>query len=71
MSFTQVLDELPTFTIEERQLLIRRAIELDDPPLSEADESLVESRLAAHHLNPTSSLPLETLKEHLRSRTKR
>ena len=71
MSLSQVLEELPGFTFEERQLLIRRAIELDDPPLSDADEARVESRLAAHHSNPTSSLPLETLKERLRSRTKR
>jgi putative addiction module component (TIGR02574 family) len=70
MSLSQVLEELPAFTFEERQLLVRRLIELDDPPLSEADETLVESRLADHHLNPTSSLPLETLKERLRSRTK-
>lgn len=71
MSLSQVLDALPAFTFEERQLLVRRVIELDDPPLSEADETLVESRLAEHHLNPTSSLPLEKLKERLRSRTKR
>ena len=71
MSLSQVLEALPAFTFEERQLLVRRVLELDDPQLSEADEALVESRLAGHHLNPTSSLPLETLKERLRSRTKR
>ena len=71
MDLSQVLEALPAFTFEERQLLVRRVIELDEPPLSEADETLVESRLADHHLNPTSSLPLETLKERLRSRTKR
>lgn len=71
MSLSQILEALPEFTIEERQLLIRRAIELDDPPLSRADETLVDSRLAAHHTNPTSSVPLEQLKERLRSRTKR
>ena len=70
MSLSQVLEALPTFSFEERQLLIRRVIELDDPPLSEADEALVESRLAAHHLDRTSSLPLETLKERLRSPTR-
>ena len=42
-----------------------------DPPLSESDEVLVESRLAAHRSNPTSSVPLETLKERLRSRRNR
>ena len=71
MSLSQVLEALPDFTFEERQLLIRRVIELDDPPLSEAEETLVESRLAAHRLDPTSSLPLEVLKKRLRSRTKK
>ena len=70
MSLSQVLEALPAFTFEERQLLIRRVLELDDPPLSEADETLVESRLADHRLDPTSSIPLNTLKERLRSRTK-
>ena len=70
MSLSQVLEALPNFTFEERQVLLRRMIELDDLPLSEADETLVELRLADHHSNPTSSLPLETLKERLRSRTK-
>lgn len=70
MSLSQVLEALPDFTFEERQLLIRRVIELDDLPLSDADQTLVESRLAAHRTNPTSSLPLEILKDRLRSRTK-
>lgn len=71
MSLSQVLEALPAFTFEERQILIRRVLELDEPPLSDADEALIESRLAAHNLDPTSSLPLDTLKERLRSRTKR
>lgn len=71
MSLSQVLEALPDFTFEERQLLIRRVIELDDPSLSEKDETLVESRLAAHRLDPKSSLPVDTLKEHLQSRTRR
>lgn len=71
MTLSQVLKELPAFTFEERQLLMRRVIELDDPRLPESDEALVESRLAEHHLDPTSSLSLETLKERLGSRTKR
>jgi hypothetical protein len=70
MCLAQVLEALPGFTFEERQLLIRRVIELDDPPLSDAEESLVELRLLAHHSDPMSSLPLEELKERLGSRTK-
>ena len=71
MSLSEVLEALPTLTFEERQILMRRMIELEDPPLSEADEALVESRLASHRADPTSSLPLETLKERLRSRMQR
>jgi len=58
MSFKQLLDELPRLTFEQRQILIRRALELDDPPLSEADESTVESRLATHRADPSSSYHL-------------
>lgn len=57
---SQVLEELAAFTFAERQLLVRRVIELDDPPLSEADEALVESRLAAHRLDPALCVPANT-----------
>jgi hypothetical protein len=68
MSFAEVLEELPSLTFEERQLLIRRAVELDGPTLSPEDETLVEGRLAAHHANPNSSLLVEEVKERLRTR---
>ena len=68
MSFNEVIAELPRLTFEERQILIRRALELDDPPLSAADEALIEERLAEHHANPSSSIPLDELKTRLRSR---
>jgi hypothetical protein len=70
MSFNEVIAELPRLTFEERQILIRRALELDDPPLSAADEELVEARLAAHHSNPNSSVALNELKARLRYRSK-
>ena len=70
MNLSQVLKLLPAFTFEERQLLIRRVIELDDPPLSDAHEELVDSRLVAHRADPSSSLPLKTLKEQIKSRRK-
>lgn len=68
MSFSEVLAELPALTIVQRQQLIRRALELDDPGLSPQDEALVEQRLAEHHQNPSSSVPLEEMKSRLRSR---
>jgi hypothetical protein len=68
MSFNEVLSELPALTVEERQLLIRRAMELDDAPISRADESLVESRLAAMRETPGSAVPLDEMKCRLRTR---
>jgi hypothetical protein len=50
------------------EVLQRRALELDDQSLSAADERLAEERLAAHHQNPGSSIPLKAMKERLRSR---
>ena len=70
MRFNEIIAELPRLTFEQRQILIRRALELDDPPLSAADEELVEERLAAHHADPSSSVPLDEIKRRLRSRAK-
>lgn len=68
MSFNEVIAELPRLTFEQRQILIRRALELDDPPMSAAEEALVDERLAEHHANPTSSISLDELKNQLRPR---
>jgi hypothetical protein len=67
MSFNEVIAELPRLTFEERQILIRRAVKLDDPPLSAADEALIAERLAEHHADPSSSVPLDVLKRRLRN----
>ena len=66
MSFNEVIAELPRLTFEERQILIRRALELDDPPLSAADEALAEGRLVQHHSDRGSSVPLDEMKSRLR-----
>lgn len=70
MSFNEVIEELPRLTFEERQILIRHALELDDLPLVKADEELVEARLAGHHADPGSSTSLSELKNRLRARSK-
>ena len=67
MSFAEVLEELPALTVQQRQVLIRRALELEEPPLSDAEEALVESRLAGHRQNPASSVTLDEMKRRLRS----
>ena len=66
MSFAEVLEELPALSIEQRQILIRRALELEDGPLSLEEESLVETRLEAHQKNPSSSLHLNEFKKRIR-----
>lgn len=68
MSFNEVLAELPSLSVDQRQLLMRRALELDDPGLSAEDEKLVEQRLAEHRLNPSSAVSREDMNARLRSR---
>jgi len=68
MSFAEVLQELPTLSVRERQLIIRRALELDEQLLSPGDEALVQERLNAHRQNPESSIALDEMKSRLRSR---
>jgi len=68
MSFNEVLAELPRLTLPQRQLLVRRAIELDDQGLSPEVEAVVESRLAQHRRDPHSAIPLEVMEQRLRSR---
>jgi len=66
MSLNEVLAELPVLTIEERQLLVRRALELDEFPLSPADEAEIEDRSAAHRQNRASALSLDEIKSRIR-----
>ncbi len=71
MSFTEVLNELPALTLEQRQLLISRALELDELPLHAEDIALIETRLAAHRQDPASSVPLAEIKSRLQNRFQR
>jgi hypothetical protein len=68
MSFSEVLAELPALTASERQLLVRRALELDEPGLSGPELAMVEGRLEYLRSNPESAVPLEEMKARLRSR---
>jgi hypothetical protein len=68
MSLSEIIAELPRLTFEERQILIRETLELDDPALSAADEELVEERLAEHHADPSTSVPRDEMKRRLRGR---
>jgi hypothetical protein len=66
--FNELLAELPSLTVPQRQLLVRRALELDDPGLAAEDEAVVEKRMAEHRRDPKSAVPLETMEKRLRSR---
>lgn len=68
MSFAEVLQQLPAFTLAQRQMLVRQALELDDPGLSPGDAMLVEERLAAHRADPSSAVPADEMKRRLRTR---
>jgi putative addiction module component (TIGR02574 family) len=68
MSFNEVLAELPALTVSERQVLVRRALDLDESALSAKDEALVEMRLNDHRCNPDSAVTIQQIKARLRSR---
>lgn len=68
MSFNDVLDELPSLTLEQRQAVMRRAMELDDLPLSKEEEFVLEERLAAYHKNPKSAVSLAEMEKRLKAR---
>ena len=65
MSFAEVLQELATLSLEQRQQLIQRAVELDETPLLSEDEALVAGRLSAHHADPGSSSSASEVKSRL------
>jgi putative addiction module component (TIGR02574 family) len=67
MSATEIINELPKLTESERRAVFGKLLQLEDLPLSEADEALVESRLAAHRADPDSSVTLDEMKRRLRS----
>lgn len=68
MSFQELLAELPSLTVGQRHLLMRRAVELDDPALSPAEERLLEERRAEYHGNPSSGLSLDEIEKRIRAR---
>jgi putative addiction module component (TIGR02574 family) len=68
MSAAEIINELPKLTEAERGAVFGKLLQLEDLTLSEADQALAESRLAAHRANPDSSVPLDEMKRRLRSR---
>ena len=68
MSLAQVMEELPRFTVAERQELLRNVLQLDDEGLSGSELALVEQRLAAYQADPARAVAAETMAERIRAR---
>ena len=66
MSFSQILDELPNLTPQERLQIAEQALALD--ALSPEHEALVEQRLAMHEREPATSVPLDDFLAQIRDR---
>ncbi len=56
--------------VDENRVKTKIMIRETDPPLSATEEELIEARLAAHHSDPDSSMPLSEIKDRLRSGSK-
>jgi putative addiction module component (TIGR02574 family) len=75
MSKAEILKELPKLSKEERFEIRVKLAEMDggdwldeDDPLSDAEKTLIEERLAAHEKNPGSAIPWEEFDARLRRR---
>jgi hypothetical protein len=64
MSLSEIIDELPLLSSEERWQVIERAMALDD--ISDEELQLVNERIAAHERAPETSVPLAQMIAELR-----
>ena len=75
MSKTEILDELPKLTREERFEIRLKLAELDgdnwlddDDPLSDEQKALLEARLIGMEVHPETSIPWPEVKRRLQER---
>jgi hypothetical protein len=68
MSFNEVMAELPKLTFEQRQMVMRRALELDEAGLSPEEERLIEARLEEYRRDPHSGVSLSEMEKRLRAK---
>jgi putative addiction module component (TIGR02574 family) len=75
MSKTEILDELPNLTPQERFEIRLRLAELDgdrwlddDDPLTDEQKALLDARLADMEQNPDSSIPWDEARKRIESR---
>ena len=72
MSKTEILEELPKLTSQERYEIRLKLAELDgddwlddDDPLTDKEKALIESRIEAHEKSPETAVPWEEVKARL------
>jgi putative addiction module component (TIGR02574 family) len=75
MSKVEILEELPKLTIEERQEIRQKLAELDgdgwldaDEPLTDAEKSLLDARLAAYEKDPDAGSSWAEVEDRIRAR---
>ena len=65
MSLSEIIEELPRLSANERWQVIEQAMALED--LTPDELHLVEGRIAAHDRAPETSVPLEQMMEEFRT----
>jgi putative addiction module component (TIGR02574 family) len=70
MSLTEILAVIPKLSFEERQELVRRAIEVEDDELTADEKLILEKRLEDFRRDPSSGIPAEQLKSEVLQRLK-
>lgn len=75
MSKVEILEELPKLTTEERQEIRLKLAELDgdgwldaDEPLTDAEKSLLDARLAAYEKDPEAGSSWAEVEDRIRAR---
>ena len=78
MSKTEILEELPKLTSEERHEIRLKLAELDgdgwlddDDPLTDAEKALLDARLAAYEKDPDAGSSWDKVESRIRARLSR
>ena len=78
MSKTEILEELPKLTSEERHEIRLKLAELDgdgwlddDDPLTDAEKALLDTRLAAYEKDPDAGSSWDEVESRIRARLSR
>ena len=78
MSKTEILEELPKLTSEERHEIRLKLAELDgdgwlddDDPLTDAEKALLDARLAAYEKDPDAGSSWDEVESRIRARLSR